>query len=198
MLQRDEDQPLSERHRKMVDEAEKSCARIVALIAELGDIGKLDSGAMSLARRRIDVFALIADVADHVHEGRDRGVHVAVGGDASAAPIAADAERLRNAFDAIFRAILREKVGPCRVVADRRREAITGRDCAVLVVAEDGSADAAYAAPRGVFDAKRGGMGLALPLAQRVIESHGGQLWAPAVDQALVRGSAVIALPLTE
>ena len=30
MLQRDGDQPLSDRQRKMIDEAEKSCARLVA------------------------------------------------------------------------------------------------------------------------------------------------------------------------
>ena len=35
MLQRDTETPLSERHRKMVTEAEKSCARLVALITEL-------------------------------------------------------------------------------------------------------------------------------------------------------------------
>ena len=38
MLQRDTAMPLSERQRKMIDEAEKSCARLVALIAELSEI----------------------------------------------------------------------------------------------------------------------------------------------------------------
>src|SRR6266536_6063873 len=37
MLQRDGD-GLSDRHRKMIDEAEKSCTRLVGLIAELSDI----------------------------------------------------------------------------------------------------------------------------------------------------------------
>src|SRR3954470_6261837 len=43
MLQRD-DEPLSDRQRKMVDEAEKSCARLVALIAALSEVGKIDDG----------------------------------------------------------------------------------------------------------------------------------------------------------
>ena len=39
MLLRDADQPLTDRQRKMIEEAEKSCARLVALIAEMSDIG---------------------------------------------------------------------------------------------------------------------------------------------------------------
>ena len=43
MLQRDADTPLSERQRRMIDEAERSCQRLVALIAELSEIQKLDA-----------------------------------------------------------------------------------------------------------------------------------------------------------
>src|SRR5689334_9027221 len=62
MLQRDSDPPLSERQRRMVDEAEKSCARLVAIVAELSDIGKLDGGAMSLGRQPLDLFSLVGEV----------------------------------------------------------------------------------------------------------------------------------------
>src|SRR5216117_2519445 len=61
MLQRDGD-GLSDRHRKMIDEAEKSCARLVGLIAELSDIGKIDSGLLTLNRERLDVFSLVSEV----------------------------------------------------------------------------------------------------------------------------------------
>src|SRR5215470_4798049 len=74
MLQRDTVSPLDERHRKLVTEAEKSCARIVALIAELSEIGKLDAGVLTVSRDPVDLFALAADVAEHVHEARDRSV----------------------------------------------------------------------------------------------------------------------------
>ena len=70
----------------------------------------------------------------------------------------------------------------------------------------------AYERDRGVFDEKRGGMGLALPLARRVIEGHGGRIAAPApapgpdagpshdplAADPVSRGSAIITLPLTE
>src|SRR5436305_8207246 len=63
MLLRDTESPLSERQRKMIDEAEKSCSRLVGLIAELSDVAKLDSGQIGFARQPLDAFVLIAEVA---------------------------------------------------------------------------------------------------------------------------------------
>ncbi|HYM25480.1 MAG TPA: HAMP domain-containing sensor histidine kinase [Vicinamibacterales bacterium] len=202
MLQRD-GEALSDRHRKMIEEAEKSCARLVGIIAELSDIGKLDSGALILNRERLDLFALVSDVAEHVQEGRDREVQVNVRGEASA-EMTGDAKRLRDAFSAVLRAILREKGGPTLVVVDRRRTVVDGRTCAVVVVADENSVQTAYERERSVFDERRGGLGLALPLARRVIEGHGGALWSPgapgssADGEARARGSAIVRIPLTE
>jgi len=202
MLLRDTESPLPERHRRMVEEAEKSCARIVAIVGELNDVGKLDSGGISLAREPIDVFSLVADVAEHVQEARDREVRLVLRGRSDGARIRGDASRLRSAFDAIFRAILREKAGPATVVADRRIERMGGTSSAVVVVAEDASVQAAYDRPAGPFDDRRGGLGLALPLARRVIEGLGGRLTTPAArdgaDDPLTRGTAIVSLPIQE
>jgi two-component system phosphate regulon sensor histidine kinase PhoR len=207
MLQRDGDSTLTERQRKMIDEAEKSCGRLVALIGELSDISKLDAGLISLSLQRLDLFTLIGEVAASVQEARDRDVHLEVRGDASGAAVNGDATRLRSAFDAIFRAILREKPGPTTVIAERRIEKREGGATAVVVVAEAASVQTAYERTPGPFDEKRGGLGLALPLARRVIEGHGGRIWSPAsgdgtdggeTDSALTRGSAIISLPVTE
>lgn len=199
MLQRDDDQPLSERQRHMVDEAEKSCARLIAIVGELSDIGKLDGGLITLARQPLDVFSLVGDVAELVHEASDRQVHLEVRGPKEGAPIAGDAPRLRAAFDAIFRAILREKSGPTTVVAERRLDDRNGQASAVVIIADTASVQLAYEREPAPFDEKRGGMGLALPLARRVVEGHGGRLWSPKAvggDEAFARSSAVVALPI--
>jgi signal transduction histidine kinase len=203
MLQKDQEPPMSERQRRMIDEAEKSCARLVAIVSELSDIGKLDGGTITLARQPIDLFSLIQQVADLVQEAHDRDVHLKLIGPSDGASITGDAPRLKAAFDAVFRAILREKPGPCTVVAERRRVSRDGSPAAILIVADDGRVQEAYERTAGPFDDGRGGMGLALPLARRVIEGHGGSIWSPAASGAaahapdpLARGSAIISFPL--
>jgi signal transduction histidine kinase len=200
MLQRDTESPLSERQRKMIDEAEKSCIRLVALIAELSELSKLDAGQVTFGRQPLDVFTLVAEVAELVHEAKEREVNLEVRGQKDGARTMGDIPRLRTAFDAIFRAVLREKAGPVTVIAERRVETRTGYTAAVFVVAEEAGVQAAYDRERGPFDEKRGGMGLALPLARRVIEGHGGQIWSPVADSEndpLARGSVIVELPIS-
>ena len=114
-----------------------------------------------------------------------------------------DPTRLHTAFQAIFRAILREQAGPATVVAERRRETVDGEPNAVLVVASEESLQEAYDRASGPFDDRRGGLGLALPLARRIIEGHGGRMRSPASASAtsppadlLARSSVVISFPL--
>ena len=197
MLQRD-GESLTDRQRKMVDEAEKSCARIVALISELSDVAKLDAGLITLNLQPLDVFALLSDVAEHVQEGKEREVRLDLRGEPAGATIAGDAARLRGAFGAV----LREKAGPCVIVGERRYESRDGQTSAVIVVAEEQSVQAAYDSTPGAFDEKRGGLGLALPLARRVVEGVGGRIWSPLKqeggDDAFARGSVIMSFPITE
>jgi len=194
MLQRDEEAPLNDRHRKMVDEAEKSCARLVALVAEMSEVSKLDAGVTTLGKAPLDLFHLIQELADGVHEARERDVRFEVRGEARGAVMTGDDARLRTALSAIFRAILREQPSACTVVAERRLDARDGASAAVIVVAEQSAVRAAYESKPAPFDEKRGGLGLALPLARRVIEGHGGRLWSP--GSTADRGAAIVSLPL--
>ena len=203
MLHKDQEPPMSDRQRRMIDEAEKSCARLVAMVAELSEIGKLDSGAIKLNRQPVELFSMLQQVAELVHEASDRDVRLKLSGPSEGASMTGDATRLRTAFDGIFRAILREKPGPSTVVAERRLDTREGRPCAVVVIADDGCVQEAYDRAAAPFDEGRGGLGLSLPLARRVIEGHGGRIWSPASSSGnpdspdpIARGSAVISFPL--
>jgi len=198
MLQREGVQSLSERHRGMVDEAEKACARIVALVGELSEISKLDAGLVTLAREELDVFRLVAEVADGIGDASDRGVLLVPAGDRVGARLRGDAPRLRAAFASICRAVVREQPGPCTVVAERRRDTIDARHHAVIVVADESTAHAALRATPGTFDEKRAGLGLALPLARRIIECHDGRIWSPDTTAAgAMHAAVIVSLPIS-
>jgi two-component system sensor histidine kinase EvgS len=201
MLQRDTESPLSERPRKMIEEADKSCARIVALIAELSELSKMDGGQVTLAQQPLDLFSLIQEMAETVHEAEDRDVRFEVRGDPAGAPITGDAGRLKTALHSVFRAILREQPAACTVIAERRLETKDGVTSAIIVVAESAAVQGAYASKAGPFDEKRGGLGLALPIARRVIERHGGHILSPETpegveDHVAGRGAAIISFPV--
>ena len=203
MLLRDEEEPLTPRQRRMVEDADKSCVRMAALVAELSEIGKLDAGIIRLAAQPVDLTALIRDIAPLVHEASDRDVRLTVRGTSEPAPITGDAARLRTAFDAVFRAVLRERPGPATVVADCRRAAIDDVDSLVVVVGDQADLDEVARRDRRPFSESRGGLGLALPLARRVIEGHRGRVEAPQPlagrtdsDDRIARSSAIVTIPL--
>lgn len=196
MLLRDSDQPLTDRQRKMIEEAERSCQRLSAIVTELGEVQKLDAELVELAQQRFDLFAVISGVADDVHEAGDRDVRLEIRGPSEGAPIQGDLTRLQRAFIAIFRAVLREMPSNTTVVGERRIERTAGASSAVLVIAAEPLVQRSYEAPRAPFDEQRGGLGLILPFARRVIERHGGQIWSPSDERA--RGAAVVSLPLPE
>src|SRR5688572_17939890 len=76
MLLREQAGPLTEQQRKMLQEADKSCARIGSLVAEMSELGKLEDGQIKVARVPFDLGALIGEVASSMHEGEDRGVRL--------------------------------------------------------------------------------------------------------------------------
>ena len=50
MLLKDRAGPITEQQRKLLEEAEKSCGRLAALVAEMSDLSNLEGGTASLNR----------------------------------------------------------------------------------------------------------------------------------------------------
>lgn len=198
MLQRDTEAPLNDRHRKMVAEAEKSCARLVALIGELNEIAKLEDPHAPLPEEAFDLFAVVREVAGEMREAEDRGVRLKTRGAASGAPLKGDLVRMHGAFGALLRGALREQPDNATLVADCRLTRSRSRTTAVIVIAKDDEIEGALAASPSLFDEKRGGLGLALPIARRVIERHGGRIWSPPSEKVGYgsKSSVVISIPL--
>jgi two-component system sensor histidine kinase KdpD len=191
MLQGDTSTPLSQRQRRMIDEAERSCQRLVALIGELSEIQKLDANLIQLTEQAFDAFPAMAEAAQGVQELEDRDVRLVVRGEATGAPMRGDVTRLRKAFAAIFHASMREMPAGTTVIAERRIEKVDGQSSAILIVADEPNVQTSYEAEPFPFDEKRGGVGLSLPIARRIIERHHGRIWSAAGSRAV----AIISLP---
>ena len=198
MLQMDAATPLHERQRKMVDEAARSCARLVALIDELDELGRLDAGAAPATADTFDLFADLELVASRVHEAEDRGVRLRLVGMPTGARVVGDRRRLTAALEAILRAVLREQPTAVTILGDRRLVTTPGSRAAVLVVAREADVDRAHDAAAQPFAEHRGGTGLSLPIARRVIEQAGGRVWSPTPADAEDRGlrsAVVVSIP---
>src|SRR5688572_4775614 len=94
MLLREQAGPLTDKQKKMLEEAERSCARIGVLVGEMKELGKLESGEAALAKQAIDLGALLTELASGMHEGRDRGVRLEVHAPLQAVTVTGDRARL--------------------------------------------------------------------------------------------------------
>ena len=194
MLLREQGGPISDKQRKMLEEAERSCGRISALVAEMSELGKLESGDAAVARQPFDFAALVAELASGMHEGRDRGVELDVRGADRPLEVVGDRARLGAAVGALLHAALRERGEAGTVVAQCARHDADG-SWALLAIGDGPDVAALLAAePASGFDEWRGGLGLALPVARRVVAAHGGSIWSAPGDRP--RAGAAMRIPL--
>ncbi|MGE3511130.1 MAG: sensor histidine kinase [Vicinamibacterales bacterium] len=204
MLLSDTGTPLDPRHRRMLEEAEKSCGRLVGLLSELSDLAKLDAGTAAVRHERFDIFELVRELASNVHEGDDREVRLEPQGLAVGALVEGDRMRIRSSLECVMRAVMREQPSSTVVVLDTQRvHDDGGRPVARIVVAPAADVARAAATRAGTFEDQRGGLGLGLPLARRVVTRHGGQIWSPVPTDGSelplgARGAIVVTFPLLE
>jgi two-component system OmpR family sensor kinase len=184
---------LSEPERRMIDEANKSCGRLLNIASELSELAELSSDDPVRSTQQVPIFSLCGDV---VQAAADAGAVVSFSMDErdKGACVEGEAGRLRQALGLFVSAVGRERGATAMTVTGAVSRASGSR--AVVVLGEAGDAadlNAVLGASANAFDRWRGGTGLSLPIACRIIEAHHGAVWALPAGS---RGSCALSLPL--
>jgi signal transduction histidine kinase len=186
---------LTDQQKRLLQEAEKSCGRLSGLITEMSDLSNLEAGSAAFNRSSVDVGTLLEDTIASLPPLPDREVTIALNNDAPGVTIQGDPTRLKTAFGAVLWALRRELVTGTQLFVRLRRDTHNGRPVVRVSVADDeqiDKVDRVEESELGTFNEWRGGCGLSLAVARRIVTAHDGRLWSPNDDP---KAGAVLMLP---
>lgn len=159
----------------------------------MSDLANLEAGSATFNRSTVDIGGLIEETVAAIPPLPDRDVAIAFTNAADGARVAGDPMRLRAAFSAVLTALRREVVTSPRLLVRMRRGG--GERSVRVSVADDEHIDIvekSEGSQLGTFDEWRGGSGLSLAIARRILTAHDGRLWSPIDDP---KAAAVVVLP---
>jgi signal transduction histidine kinase len=194
MVLKDPAGTLDERYRRMLQEAEKSCGRLTALVAEMSDLSHLEDQSASFKFTQLDLHAVLAQAIATLRDSAGHAIEVELSTGEEPVRIGGDAARLSHAFSSILWALNREVVSGDHLIVRERDGDHQGRPASWIAIAEPAHIDRLANAPAEsltTFDEWRGGCGLSLAIARRTIDRHGGTVWS----LGEMKAGAVIVLP---
>jgi signal transduction histidine kinase len=197
MLLKDRAGPVTDQQRRLLEEAEKSCNRISALVTEVSELSALEGGTATFNRSALDLRELLGEVVGNLPEIPDRTITVELEASPGAATIAGDSTRLRIALTSVIVALRRELVKSDRLLVREQARTVDGRTVSWIAIGDAARIDqlsSAQPSSLTTFDEWRGGCGLSLAVARRIINAHDGSIWSPIEES---KAGATVALPIT-
>ena len=198
MLARGQLGAVPEQQRKVIEEAERSCGRLKTLLDEMSELANFDGPDPPRPTEEVVIAGVLDQVAASVPGDRDRGVDVVRTGSGGEQVVRGDRKRLTAALSALVNAIVREQREPGRITVDLEMRQRDGQPVAhIFIGREDASDMRGERGPHAQFNESPGGLGLALPIARRVIESVGGLIWSSSsAAEGKKLGAVAVQLPL--
>ncbi|HEX5501786.1 MAG TPA: ATP-binding protein [Thermomicrobiales bacterium] len=179
------DQARAEQALRVVDRA---VVRLAALIDDLLDVSRLRGGQLALRTARLDLAALVREAVDEYAAQLDAAHRLAVDLPAAPVPVAADAGRLEQVLDNLLGNAVKYSPGGGEIAVALAPDA----GGATVAVRDSGIGLPAGAAER-IFEpfgraanaaaSHLPGMGLGLHISRRIVELHGGRLWAESAGE---------------
>lgn len=191
MLLKEQAGPISDTQRKLLVEAQRASGRLTGVLDQVSHLARMERGEEPLKRTTVDLRQAVDEAIAALPEpDREVAVEVRSAGQIS---LNGDRRRLERALTAVVFALRRELItnGPLVV-----QMGTTGVE-AVIAIGDVEEVEALAAAPiaaLSAFEEFRGGCGITLTIARRIIEQHRGRLHGAGPDK---KASAVIRLPLT-
>jgi len=182
---------ITDQQRQLLELTHKSCARLSELVEELSVVSNLEAGSLTFNRNSTDVRSALRAAVTRLTPLPDREVPIEIAIGEEAVPIDGDPVRLSAAFAAIAVELRRELIGGEPLIV---RDRVAEGAYEVTIGYPDLLADIDADADLPVFDEWRGGAGLSLVIARRVLEQHGGRIYnGPGERKSSVR----ITIPLS-
>jgi signal transduction histidine kinase len=207
--------PLTEQQRHLLEEAEKGCGRVSALLSEIGQLSSLEEGTTTFNRAKLNLPDVLREIVDALPPAvPERGVRVELQTSNGAVTVNGDATRLKAALTSVIVAVRREVVFNDRLILREHVRRLDGQDVSWITIGTEAQVqDLSNADSSGLtrFDEWRGGVGLSLVVARRIINAHGASIWSPKEEpkkekteeeaeeakKKEPKASAVIAIPVS-
>jgi len=168
--------PINDKQRHLLNEIRKSYTKVYGILAEGSELTNIERGKATYARKPADLHAILRTAAEDLPP-LDREVRVDLELGEGNAPILADADRLTKAFRWVIAGIRREVVLTDNLIVRAARD---GNDFQVRI--GDGETvklfDGVSPDDLPVFNEWRGGVGMTLAVARRILNAHGARILA--------------------
>ncbi len=172
--------PLTPKQMRLAETIQSSSRRLLALVAQIVELGRLRAGRLQLDLRPTDIRGAIAQALEEVRPLAERGelrLDVTVPGDLP--PVSADAERVQQIIVNLIANAVRFTPPGGRVSVS----ATMAAGAVQVQVSDTGVGIPADLVPK-IFDPYeqahrgRGGSGVGLTVVRGLVEAHGGRVWA--------------------
>lgn len=173
-------QPTPAQHRTLVETIERNAERMQRVVADILDLARFRTGAISLQPRRFDLVAMAdAAVASLAPMAAARGLTVTIVADERPVPVYADHRRLEQALVNLLSNAQRfaERSVSLTVASAGERATIAVRDDGPgIPEADQARLFERFFVGRRDVSAARDGVGLGLPTALAIAGAHGGTI----------------------
>jgi signal transduction histidine kinase len=163
------DLTLPGRARNVIDEAARGADKIVQLLDEMGELARLRDGSFRPALKSMSLRSVLNQAVQAANLPADNDVELDV-----IAPVdvrmRVDEARMRNVFGTLISMLARAQAGATTIDVMLAKRA---RTATITVTPRSLGRGRAVEQP---IDLGRGGSGMQLPIAEAIVQAHGGRL----------------------